>query len=389
VSRAPFRLGYQPGLDGLRGVSLLLIMVFHSFLLWPESYARGVPGSYLAVNVFFVLSGFLITSLLLAERERNGRVAFGAFYMRRVLRLLPALALVFGVDIVYLLSTHQAMRSQLSLMGWAGVYASNWMQWAGHVTDPVASLTWGHTWTLSVEEQFYLVWPTLLLVVLIRRIRLEVVGGLLLACAVALTVLRTVAAYRVSGAGGAVALAGRLDQQIGMRTDFRADSLLLGGVAAIALHAGWRPGRGLRAVATALLAALVATQVWVRPEARWMYGWGFTLFDAALALLCVALLDRRWLPAAAFRWGPLVWVGRVSYGLYLWHPPVFMAVTRAMPHGRMAARLLWGWGLTFVLAATSFYLVEQPFLRLKGRWERRGDPSPAGGPVAVTQGALP
>jgi peptidoglycan/LPS O-acetylase OafA/YrhL len=390
AGRTGFHLGYQPGLDGLRGVSVVVIMVFHSFILWPESYARGIPGSFLAVNLFFVLSGFLITALLLDERARNGAVAFGAFYVRRALRLLPALVLVLTVATAHLWLSGQPMRAQLAAMGWTLGYVANWAQWTGAIHDPITKLTWGHTWTLSVEEQFYLLWPLLFVGVLLRRLRIEVVAAVLAFAVLVITVGRQVAAAGVrvpaGTASSAVVLAGRLDEHIGLRTDFRADTLLLGALAAIALHAGWRPGRGLRWVASGAGAGLVAALLWVRPEARWMYGWGFTAVDLGFALVCVAALDRRWRPGLVLRFPPLVWLGRVSYGLYLWHPPVFMAVLYHWPHASVAARLALGWGFTLAAAWLSFTFVEQPFLRLKARWSRR-EAAAAAAPVVVGTGA--
>jgi peptidoglycan/LPS O-acetylase OafA/YrhL len=129
--------------------------------------------------------------------------------------------------------------------------------------------------------------------------------------------------------------------------------------------------------------------LWVRPEARWMYGWGFTLVDVGFALVCVAVLDRRWRPGAILRFPVIVWLGRISYGLYLWHPVVFMAVLHHWPHASITSRLLLGWGITLAAAWLSFTLVEQPFLRLKGRWapdreSRRREAQAAGLPAEAT-----
>jgi peptidoglycan/LPS O-acetylase OafA/YrhL len=101
IDQAPgFHLGYQPGLDGIRGIAVVLIIMFHSFILWPGSYGHLVPGAYITVNMFFVLSGFLITSLLLEEHHLHDRISFSGFYQRRALRLLPALAFVLAVHLI-------------------------------------------------------------------------------------------------------------------------------------------------------------------------------------------------------------------------------------------------------------------------------------------------
>src|SRR5690242_20411451 len=117
-----FRLGYQPGLDGIRAVSVVLIMAFHSFILWPNSYGKLVPGAYITVNMFFVLSGFLITSILLDERARSGRIAFGSFYERRALRLLPALFFMLGGYLFYTWVTGANFGPALSAVGWISIY---------------------------------------------------------------------------------------------------------------------------------------------------------------------------------------------------------------------------------------------------------------------------
>src|SRR5438874_2564773 len=152
--RQPARsLGYQPALDGLRAVAVLAVFGFHAT-------SSGVPGGYVGVDLFFVLSGFLITSLLLEERVRTGRVRLSWFYARRFLRLAPALvALLLCYVLCYGLWKGDRWPTALKSAGLAAVYLSNWARSLG-----VNDMGWvGHTWSLSVEEQFYLLWPPLLL----------------------------------------------------------------------------------------------------------------------------------------------------------------------------------------------------------------------------------
>src|SRR2546423_9139228 len=125
-----FHLGYQPGLDGIRAVSLILIMLFHSFILWPAALNNLVPGAYIAVNMFFVLSGFLITALLLEERARHHRISFRSFYERRGLRLLPALVFILVVHLVYTAVVGNPLGPELAAIGWISAYAANWARWA-------------------------------------------------------------------------------------------------------------------------------------------------------------------------------------------------------------------------------------------------------------------
>jgi peptidoglycan/LPS O-acetylase OafA/YrhL len=115
-----------------------------------------------------------------------------------------------------------------------------------------------------------------------------------------------------------------------------------------------------------------------------MYAWGFTVVDAGVALMCVAVLDRRWLPGHLLRSPPFPWIGRLSYALYLWHPPVFVAVVTQAPEWPVGVKLVAGWAITFGFAIVSYYCVETPFLRLKGRLS-----SSAHGPQKAAQAAEP
>src|SRR5262249_568011 len=131
-----FRLGYQPGLDGVRGIAVVLIMMFHSFILWGALYGKLVPGADITVNLFFVLSGLLVRSGLVTEHDRRGRVSFTSFYQRRGLRLLPALALLLAVFMAYVTIMHrEVFADALGAVGWISIYMSNWAQWSGRMNE--------------------------------------------------------------------------------------------------------------------------------------------------------------------------------------------------------------------------------------------------------------
>lgn len=370
-----FHLGYQPGLDGIRGIAVVLIILFHSFIMWPGSYGHLVPGAYITVNMFFVLSGFLITSLLLEEHHRHGRISFSGFYERRALRLLPALGFVLIVHLIYTAVTGAPLGPEFSAIGWIASYGANWAQWAGHMGPMTTALAWGHTWTLSVEEQFYLVWPALLTLAFFFRPKIRTVVLVLVGLVGAVTIARaavTAGVHVPPGPNAHGLLAARLESVVGFRTDLRADTVLLGALAALLLHAGWQPGRWFRPFATLVLAGLLWVSFFVQPGSRWMYLWGFTLVDAGGAVLCIAVLDRRWRASTILWQKPCAWLGRLSYALYLWHPVVFVAViTQAPKSWPIASRLAIGWSTTLVCACISYYCVERPFLKLKGRLSRR------------------
>jgi peptidoglycan/LPS O-acetylase OafA/YrhL len=292
---------------------------------------------------------------------------------------------------LYVLAMHRALiGDELAAVGWISVYGANWAQWAGKMQNLYTSLSLGHTWTLAVEEQFYLVWPWLIVLVLRFKPRLRTLAAGLVGGVILVTLERAFLATRLSIPAGAphAAAAQIFERSIGIRTDLRADTLLLGALAAVLLHSGWRPGRGVRLAGTAALVVLVTVSLTVQPDARWMYQWGFTVVDAAGAVLCIAVLDRTWRVGWVFRTGPAAWLGRMSYALYLWHLPVFVAIAVDAPDLPVGIALVLAWIITFACAIASYYFVETRFLRLKGRLSERAHgaaakPGPA--PQAATQ----
>ncbi len=341
------RLGYRPALDGLRGVSILAVLAFHSTVL-----ASSLPGGFLGVDIFFVLSGFLITSLLMEEGASTGRIDFRAFYIRRALRLLPALLVLLGCLWVAVAlfgrHLHMDLRSLTTTTLAVLFYVSNWLLAFG-IPWP---LQFNHMWSLALEEQFYLVWPLVFGLMLRRNARPRTVAGVLIAAVAAVVVWRAWLFYR----WGSV-------QRVYFATDTRADAILIGCLFAVWRAHGWqRRGAAGAMVAAAgfILAFFVA-----RHDAGYMFYGGSTLAAVAAGVLTLELVARPWgvLTLPAMRW-----VGRLSYGIYLWHPPVFYLVEKSPLQRHMALGLPLEWGLAFGCAAGSFYLFERPMLRLKRRF---------------------
>ena len=359
--KAGFRLGRRPVLDGVRAVAILAVLGVHfgrgpSFD-WPR-------GGFLGVDIFFVLSGFLITTVLLEEHARRGSFSFRAFYARRALRLLPALALVVAVFLVYTATFAPASLVDDNLIAALATitYWTNWLyaeQWFD-----VAQTGLTHAWTLSIEEQFYILWP--------------------LALATALAFGRRRAALVTVAFGIAAVLVWRLVQIWGtgdgygrmyFSFDSRADSLLVGcGLAVLLTSPSWHRGARRTVLRFALLPAvvlIVACLVFAEEEWLALYAGGFTLFAVAAAVVLYNLVT--WRPPVLspfLEWRPIVYVGRISYGLYLWHFPIYLALRDELARGWLTAAV--GLSLTFLFAAASFKFVEQPFLRYKTRFERRG-----------------
>ena len=356
--------GYWPALDGLRAIAVLWVLLFHA----------GVPpfrGGFIGVDVFFVLSGCLITGLLLAEFDAAGRIALGHFYVRRALRLVPALALVLALFVLASWVRLDAAGGRASVREalWAGAYLTNWVRAFG--LDPMPHL--GHTWSLAIEEQFYLLWPALLLACVRGG-----GGGARRVLALALALALAVWGWRV-----ALTLAGASADRLYNGLDTRVDTLMWG--CALAAAVQWRRGaplpaplaRGLAWVALGALALLALAACTLDWQARGLYLGGSVMVAALSALL---VFDLACNPASRLRralsWPPLVALGRVSYGVYLWHFVIYVFLYRqGVP--RLEVQLL-GSALTALAVWASWRWVEQPALRLK-RYVRAAAPAPGAG----------
>jgi peptidoglycan/LPS O-acetylase OafA/YrhL len=342
---------HNPALDGIRALAVFMVIGFHAF-------APGASGGYLGVDVFFVLSGFLITTLLVGEVDRTGTIRLGSFYLRRLLRLTPALLLMLTAYLLLAplawpnMAFHTDVRDVLISTFYLSDYASAF--WS-------APYYLRHTWSLAVEQHFYLLWPLLMLALAPRLGRRQLV--------VTLAVLYAVfTAWRIY-----CDLHGEFAYE---HSYYRFDTRLSGLVAG-SLFAVWMTGNRRPAWRHAELAAMTALAVlalcsWrfqVLSTGAMTYGIAAVEF-ATLALIYVAITTERSRVRRALAHPAPAYVGKMSYGIYLWHYPIFVYMS-----GRYAwyEILLLGGAASLVLAILSYHSVEKlarDYLRRLGVRER-------------------
>ena len=352
---------YLAGLDGLRAISVLGVMIYHLDISWL------FPGGFLGVDVFFALSGFLITSLIIREISTNGSLSFRRFYVRRMMRLFPVvIAMLTATWLACLLFARDALPLFKQDFPAAAAYASNWWQiYSGqsYFEQSGRPRLLLHLWSLSIEEQFYIVWPMFLVLFFVRWGR-GVVAAVIAFFAIAVTlwmgVLSTEYGYPLDADPSRAYLG----------TDTHTMGLFVGALLAMI----WFPWAAVENSARqqyswfidiagyVMMAALVFIMLTVTETEEKLYQGGF-LFVALLSagliyvagnesLTIVKLLGSKWLR----------WFGKRSYSLYIWHWPIFSLLRPGfeLPEGNLKASLI-RFLITFVIAELSYRYVEQPF----------------------------
>ncbi len=359
----------MPALDGLRAFAVMAVIAYHLNI-------THAGGGYLGVDIFFVLSGFLITGLLVEERARAGRIALRAFWARRARRLLPALLLVLAALALYAgLGGPGLDRSTLRPDALATLfYGANWhliFTQSSYFAQFSAPSPLRHTWSLAIEEQFYLLWPLILLVVLrATRGSRRLLTGAILALAAASAALMALLYHP-----------GTDPSRIYYGTDTRAFELLIGAALAVLvagrsrLSRAWR--RSLHAGGLIALGAIVWACTTASPQG-WIWQGGLVAISVLTAVVIASVSRARsGPPGALLSLPPLRWIGIISYGLYLWHWPVIVLMTRTNTG-------LSGWvlksaqvGTMLALATASYFLVERPIRRARFRGWRALVAAPA------------
>ena len=365
------RLAYLPALDGVRAFAVVAVMLFHGGV-------GHMGGGFMGVDAFFVLSGFLITSLLIGEWRQTFMIKLGAFWARRARRLLPALLMMllfvaFFAAVIVPKGTYGALRldslsTLLYVSNWHFILASSNYFAQQNVANGSPLL---HTWSLAVEEQFYLIWPLIVLGILYFTKSLKVLFGLCVTAALAGAVWTNV-----------VYDSGRHTNRAFLGTDTRSQCLFIGCALAVGLvlvaqrshEEGrlakgelWRPSSRTGRVAFGTLGiagATTALVIWIVMPAlsSFPYNGGFFLLGLSVAAVILAAVTApRSLVPRFLSLAPIRYVGRISYGLYIWHWPIFIWLNSART-GQLVGWELFGVraAVTFAVSVVSFHLVERP-----------------------------
>jgi peptidoglycan/LPS O-acetylase OafA/YrhL len=352
---------YEPSYDGLRAFAVSAVVLFH---FWAAIF----PGGWAGVHVFFVLSGYLITSILLKELKNTDKINLKRFYLRRVLRLTPALVCIILFQVARLVVSHdpESRKTIEESIVAVSTYVMNWAIAFHFLSADIIP----HTWSLSVEEQFYLIWPALLLLVAKRR-------PLTWVCVAIIGITLWRIALVVGGASHA---------RIYYAFDTEADALLIG--CAIALISIAPALVRLASRFVLLPVAMLIAQVFLPDDTlRITDAVGYTVLSACTGWILIALQEegrlKRWLS-----WPPFVYTGRISYGWYLWHNTLIRFLKPVLLHHGplktvMYVLLLPG---SYLIAVASYRFIETPFLRLKARFEPKADRAP---PPASDKAAAP
>ena len=389
---------YLPGLDGMRALAVVAVMVYHANPGW-------LSGGFLGVEVFFVISGYLITLLLMSEHERAGRIDLTAFWIRRARRLLPALFLMLFLLLTYSWIFEWDTLGKLRGDLLASVfYVTNWYQiWVGQGYGAVNDFVpLRHLWSLAVEEQFYLVWPVVMLLILRRTgtRRLARVAGIFVLLALAVTVA-TALLYEPGRIGECTttpdaywSVGDRCIEKANalyLSTITRSSGLLLGAAFAMV----WRPVAIMRGplrhasrlldlvgLVGLLLLALLNWQLhFMTPDGAdpWLFRGGFLWTALATLMLIASVSHRRTFTGRVLGTRMLLWIGTRSYGLYLYHWPIFQIIREVAGNVLTLPQFLLAMVITAVITEASYTLVETPIRRREfgaqwRSWTRGLDP---------------
>ena len=349
------------GLDGVRGVAVLLVFISHfHWILSPDLlFTKVTPwhfinrtfeAGFMGVDIFFVLSGFLITSLLMKDRSTNRKNLFRRFYRRRALRLLPALYALLIANFFVSRWENFPGDIQWRTTWHAVLFLNNWniVNNFGEAQNDL-----GHLWSLGIEEQFYLIWPLTLWLLAKLKIPSKMMIPLILFASLGVMAHRT--SLWNEGTSWII---------LYVRTDTRLDSLLIGAMFAYVYRHFQVPSKILNSVATSSFIGLIYIK-YVLYKSPFVFEMGYTIIALLAGFIILSVVEGVFFVQKVFTWRPLTMIGKVSYGLYLWHMPIFVLFGRHVTSGSRPLRLLIGIILASVVTSLSWFFIEKPFLNLK------------------------
>lgn len=344
--------GHNPALDSIRGIAVLFVILMHAEYYFFDPNMAWFSGGFLGVDLFFVLSGFLITHILLESFKRHGRLNYRAFYVNRILRLFPALALLLVAYGAHSFFGNQSQSLELDAFFAIVFYYFNWFLISTlQIPDGL-----GHMWSLAVEEQFYLLWPVLLALLLKNTAWARLLFTSLV------VMITAVALWRC--------YLWQIDTNwlfVYVRTDTRIDSILTGALLAYLMFNKLLSIPHIKVLSPLAATVLLLSVFSFDRESPFLYMGGFTLIAVLASVLIFHAIDKNENGWIFFDWAVLRWLGKISYGLYLWHMPIFSLMSRQSAIEPGLWQLSAAITLLIIVTLLSWYLVERPCLKLKIR----------------------
>lgn len=345
------RLPYLPAFEGIRGFAIIAVMVVHSGIyVVPESASYLMPGALIVMPLFFGLSGFLITVLLLIEFGKHGRIDIGKFLKNRARRLYPPLVLMLAAHGILVWYYRRPLGLELQQDLWILLQGLNY-KYSIHGQDPVLGWDVKILWSLAVEAQFYIIWPLLLAFLLNRLRTLKRIAVTLVVLALASTIIRSLEYHWWQDW-----------EAVYYRTEGRFDAFFLGGGLAFLWMHRRLPMALIRRVSW-LCWAIFLVGFWaISVRDGFMYSWGFLLFTVASMFMIAACLDNGFTISRWLSWRPIRLAGRVSYSFYIVHMQVFFWVALERAYLSAVQKVALSWTVTLVLGSAVFWFAERPFL---------------------------